>query len=66
MRSIVHILSDERERLNRPIRLAVNFRSHSGILVCAGSPGSVLDLMFELFSGSAKVLHLDFGPLQRA
>ena len=58
VRSIVHALSDGREKLVRPVRLAVNYRSHSGILACASA---VLSRMFELFPGSANEFRSDCG-----
>lgn len=53
VRAIVYKLSDGRETLERPVKLSVNYRSHSGILKCASA---VLDTMHAAFPGSAKVL----------
>ena len=39
----------------------VNFRSHAGILTCAGS---FLDYLFKYFPGSAKQLRKDYGLFQ--
>ncbi len=58
VRGIVFALSGGVERLERPVRLAVNYRSHTGILSCASA---VLRSMFTLFPGSAKVLYPDSG-----
>ena len=58
VRAIVYSLSGGTERLERPVRLAVNYRSHAGILSCASA---VLRSMFTLFPGSAKVLYPDSG-----
>jgi hypothetical protein len=58
VRSVVYSLSQGRERLERPVKLAVNYRSHSGILNCASG---ILSKMFVLFPGSAKVLEPDRG-----
>ncbi len=58
VRSVVYLLSQKRERIERPTRLVTNFRSHAGILQCASA---VLDLMFRLFPGSASVLGKDEG-----
>ncbi len=58
VRSVVYNLSDGLERLERPVKLAVNYRSHSGILNCAAG---ILSKMFALFPGSAKVLEPDKG-----
>jgi hypothetical protein len=58
VRGIVYELSCGMERLERPVQLAVNYRSHAGILSCASA---VLRSMFSLFPGSAKVLYPDRG-----
>ncbi len=58
VRAIVYALSGGMERLERPVQLAVNYRSHAGILSCASA---VLRSMFTLFPGSAKVLYPDRG-----
>jgi superfamily I DNA/RNA helicase len=58
IRSIVHKISDGKERIERPMKLLVNYRSHSGILDCAGF---VLELLFKGFPGAAKVLPKDSG-----
>lgn len=47
--------------LQKPKTVNVNFRSHSGILNCAGG---VLDFMFTHFPGSAKQLKKDAGLFQ--
>jgi len=56
--SIVYKLSAGREQIQRPIKLTVNYRSHSGILDCAAA---VLEKMFVMFPGSAKALPKDAG-----
>ncbi len=58
VRAIVHQLSGGCERIARPTKLAVNFRSHAGILDCAAA---VLGKLFAFFPGAAKVLHPDQG-----
>jgi hypothetical protein len=58
VRSVVYSLSNGLERLERPVKLAVNYRSHAGILNCAAG---ILSKMFALFPGSAKVLEPDKG-----
>eukprot|EP00985_Skeletonema_marinoi_P006234 scaffold2699_cov140-Skeletonema_marinoi.AAC.8 len=47
--------------IQKPKTVNVNFRSHSGILNCAGG---VLDLMFTYFPSSAKQLKKDKGLFQ--
>jgi hypothetical protein len=54
VRAVVHQLSGGRERIARPTKLTVNFRSHAGILDCAAA---VLGKLFAFFPGAAKVLH---------
>eukprot|EP01034_Spumella_vulgaris_P047584 gene47584-biopygen39515 len=46
VRSIVFKLSDGKYSINRPMKLFVNYRSHSGILNCASA---VLGKMFAMF-----------------
>jgi hypothetical protein len=58
VRAVVYSLSNGRERLDRPVKLEVNYRSHAGILNCASG---ILSKMFVLFPGSAKVLQPDRG-----
>ena len=62
VRSIVHKLKarkgEKKERIEKPIILSTNYRSHSGILDAAGL---VLDLLFKEFPGAAKVLPKDKG-----
>ncbi len=58
VRSIVYKLSCGLERIDRPIKLTVNYRSHTGILDCAAA---VLGKLFAFFPGAAKVLHPDRG-----
>ena len=58
VRAVVYRLSNGRERLDRPVKLEVNYRSHTGILNCASG---ILSKMFVLFPGSAKVLQPDRG-----
>ncbi len=58
VRAVVYSLSDGKERLDRPVKLEVNYRSHAGILNCASG---ILSKMFVLFPGSAKILHPDKG-----
>ena len=58
VRSVIYKLSDGKERIERPMKLLVNFRSHTGILACAAA---VLDRMFLMFPGAAKVLPADSG-----
>jgi hypothetical protein len=59
MLAAVYSLSDGKEpRLDRLVKLEVNYRSHAGILNCAsGIPAK----MFVLFPGTAKILHPDRG-----
>lgn len=61
VRAIVHKLSNGREKLDRPMKLVVNYRSHSGILLCAAA---VLSKMLVTFPGSAKDLPPDTGISQ--
>jgi hypothetical protein len=58
VRAVVYRLSDGRERIDRPTKLTVNFRSHAGILDCAAA---VLGKLFAFFPGAATVLHPDRG-----
>jgi superfamily I DNA/RNA helicase len=51
-------LSGGKESIQKPMKLLVNYRSHSGILNCASA---VLEKMFALFPGCAKVLPKDSG-----
>jgi superfamily I DNA/RNA helicase len=61
LRAIPHKLSGGKVRLNRPFRLVINYRSHSGILLCAAA---VLAKLFAVFPGSAKELPPDMGAFQ--
>ena len=61
IRSVVHKLSCGQESVNKPLKLLVNYRSHSGILNCASA---VLGMMFSMFPGSAKILPKDTGLYQ--
>ena len=58
VRSIVYKLSCGQERIDRPMKLTVNYRSHAGILDCAAA---ILGKLFAFFPGAAKVLHPDRG-----
>eukprot|EP01032_Pedospumella_encystans_P029083 gene29083-32844_t len=58
VRSLVYLLSQQQEALQRPTKLLVNYRSHSGILNCAGA---VLGRMLAMFPGAAKTLPADEG-----
>lgn len=61
IRSVGHFVAGGSERrmiLSKPFTVNVNFRSHSGILNCAGG---FLDLLFTYFPGSAKQLKKDHG-----
>ena len=53
VRSVIHKLSRGKEKIERPIKLLVNYRSHSGVLDCAAF---VLDYLFSAFPGAAKVI----------
>jgi superfamily I DNA/RNA helicase len=59
--AIPYMLSNGKERLDRPFKLIVNYRNHSGILLCAAA---VLAKMFAAFPGSAKELPPDKGVFQ--
>jgi hypothetical protein len=61
LRAIPYMLSNGKERLDRPFKLIVNYRNHSGILLCAAA---VLAKMFAAFPGSAKELPPDKGVFQ--
>ena len=58
VRAVVHHLSGGQERLERTVKLAVNYRSHAGILACASA---ILSTMLALFPESAKALQPDRG-----
>jgi hypothetical protein len=58
LRAVVYRLSNGLEKLERPVKLAVNYRSHAGILNCASG---ILSKMFAVFPGSAKILEPDQG-----
>ena len=58
VRSLVYVLCRQQEALQRPTKLLVNYRSHSGILNCAGA---VLGRMLAMFPGAAKTLPADEG-----
>ena len=61
IRSVVHKLSAGKESIVRPLRLLVNYRSHAGVLDCASL---VLEKMFGVFPGAAKVLPSDPNQLK--
>ncbi len=58
VRSVGHFVGSI---IQKPRTVNVNFRSHSGILNCAGA---VLDLLFSHFPSSAKQLNKDSGLFQ--
>ena len=58
VRSLVYQLSQSQEALQRPTKLTVNYRSHSGILNCAAG---ILGKMLAMFPGAAKTLPSDEG-----
>ncbi|KAL9182922.1 hypothetical protein ACHAXT_004201 [Thalassiosira profunda] len=60
-----YVAGKERRHLlpEKPKIVNTNFRSHAGILNCAGA---FLDLLFDYFPGSAKQLKKDFGLFRGA
>ena len=60
VRSVGYHVAGERRDLipKKPMIVNVNFRSHAGVLNCAGG---FLDLLFQHFPGSAKQLEKDHG-----
>ena len=58
MRSVGHSVGSV---MHKPKTVNINFRSHSGILNCAGG---VLDFLFTHFPSSAKQLKKDEGLFQ--
>ena len=65
VRSVGHYVAGDRRHLipEKPKIVNINFRSHAGILNCAGG---FLDLLFDYFPGSAKQLKKDFGLFKGA
>lgn len=65
IRSVGHFVAGDRRDLipEKPRIVNVNFRSHAGILNCAGG---FLDLLFDHFSSSAKQLKKDRGLFRGA
>jgi len=66
VRSVGHFVAgSERRKLipEKPMTVNVNFRSHAGVLNCAGG---FLDLLFSYFPGSAKQLEKDVGLFKGA
>ena len=65
VRSVGHYVAGDRRHLipEKPKVVNINFRSHSGILNCAGR---FLDLLFDYFPGSAKQLKKDYGLFRGA
>ena len=65
VRSVGYYVAGDRQHLipDKPKIVNINFRSHAGILNCAGS---FLDLLFEYFPGSAKQLKKDYGLFKGA
>lgn len=66
IRSVGHFVAgkDRRHLIpEKPRTVNVNFRSHSGVLNCAGG---FLDLLFDYFPGSAKQLKKDHGLFKGA
>eukprot|EP00597_Dinobryon_sp_UTEXLB2267_P010567 CAMPEP_0170100792 /NCGR_PEP_ID=MMETSP0020_2-20130122/1864_1 /TAXON_ID=98059 /ORGANISM="Dinobryon sp., Strain UTEXLB2267" /LENGTH=664 /DNA_ID=CAMNT_0010323745 /DNA_START=228 /DNA_END=2219 /DNA_ORIENTATION=- len=61
VRSIVYKLSQGKETLERPMKLFVNYRSHTGILRCASA---VIEKLCSAYPGSARVLPPDLGYSQ--
>ena len=58
VRSVVFALSKGRERIDKPLTLTLNFRSHAGVLRLAAF---VLDRLFAAFPTAAKKLPPDEG-----
>jgi len=66
VRSVGHFVAGSKRRHlipDKPKIVNVNFRSHEGILNCAGG---FLDILFGYFPGSAKQLKKDFGLFKGA
>ena len=65
IRSVGYFVAGDRRHLipEKPKVVNINFRSHSGILNCAGR---FLDLLFDYFPGSAKQLKKDYGLFRGA
>ena len=65
VRSVGHYVAGDRRHLipEKPKIVNINFRSHAGILNCAGG---FLDLLFDYFPGSAKQLKKDYGLFKGA
>ena len=65
IRSVGHYVAGDKRHLipEKPKVVNVNFRSHAGILNCAGG---LLDILFQHFPGSAKQLPRDFGLFKGA
>ncbi|KAL9181777.1 hypothetical protein ACHAXT_012120 [Thalassiosira profunda] len=65
VRSVGYNVAGERRDLipKKPMIVNVNFRSHAGVLNCAGG---FLDLLFQHFPGSAKQLEKDHGLFKGA
>ena len=65
IRSVGYYVAGDRRHLipEKPKIVNINFRSHAGILNCAGG---FLDLLFDYFPGSAKQLKKDYGLFKGA
>jgi hypothetical protein len=65
IRSVGHYVAGDRRHLipEKPKVVNINFRSHAGVLKCAGG---FLDLLFAHFPGSAKQLKKDHGLFKGA
>lgn len=65
VRSVGYFVAGDKKHLipDKPKIVNVNFRSHAGILNCAGG---FLDLLFDYFPGSAKQLKKDHGLFKGA
>lgn len=65
IRSVGYYVAGNKRHLipEKPKTVNINFRSHAGILNCAGS---FLDLLFDYFPGSAKQLKKDYGLFRGA
>ena len=65
VRAVGYYVAGNRQHLipDKPKIVNINFRSHAGILNCAGG---FLDLLFEYFPGSAKQLKKDYGLFKGA
>ena len=58
VRAVVFKLSNGLERMESPVKLSINYRSHNGNLNCAAG---ILHKLFALFPESAKILEPDKG-----